>query len=268
MTYGDTMDLRGRENSIVSQWATEDDRFNATIDPYFNAPQKKPQAQSIWQRIEDGIAPNCTRPCSRGFLQGYRGVVFTVFLVGAFSLADKWREGFHKNVRVTTISTEYERGWHGVKADDMESKQKLQVQSNGQQTSRQGLRRSGLQQVEGQYGVIERVQDTALISNDQLPPSSIDAMQSDIEMEKTNVAFEIPHLHGFRGIFEEHDRDNDIPIFWHIPKAGGSTIKDIVGTCHSRVIANENGVMNGHTTDSVSTANCVMHVIIMFRVTQ
>ena len=49
MTYGDTMDLRGRENSIVSQWATEDDRFNATIDPYFNTPQQNLRLNQVFK---------------------------------------------------------------------------------------------------------------------------------------------------------------------------------------------------------------------------
>jgi len=42
----------------------------------------------------------------------------------------------------------------------------------------------------------------------------------------------------------------DHPLFWHIPKAGGSTVKDIIGTCHRFVMATEFGVTDGHDQDT------------------
>uniref|UniRef100_A0A7S2H5V4 Sulfotransferase domain-containing protein n=1 Tax=Helicotheca tamesis TaxID=374047 RepID=A0A7S2H5V4_9STRA len=42
----------------------------------------------------------------------------------------------------------------------------------------------------------------------------------------------------------------DNPVFWHIPKAGGSTVKDIIGTCHRFVMATEFGVTDGHDQDT------------------
>ena len=45
---------------------------------------------------------------------------------------------------------------------------------------------------------------------------------------------------------------SDVPIFLHIPKAGGSTIKDILGMCHRFVMADEMGVTDGHADDTVS----------------
>eukprot|EP00543_Licmophora_paradoxa_P000053 CAMPEP_0202449388 /NCGR_PEP_ID=MMETSP1360-20130828/8121_1 /ASSEMBLY_ACC=CAM_ASM_000848 /TAXON_ID=515479 /ORGANISM="Licmophora paradoxa, Strain CCMP2313" /LENGTH=394 /DNA_ID=CAMNT_0049067291 /DNA_START=62 /DNA_END=1246 /DNA_ORIENTATION=- len=42
----------------------------------------------------------------------------------------------------------------------------------------------------------------------------------------------------------------DVPIFWHIPKAGGSTIKDVIGSCHRFVMATEWGITDGHDQDA------------------
>lgn len=44
---------------------------------------------------------------------------------------------------------------------------------------------------------------------------------------------------------------SDIPVFWHIPKAGGSTVKDIMGACHRFVLASEAGILEGHADDTV-----------------
>ena len=39
-------------------------------------------------------------------------------------------------------------------------------------------------------------------------------------------------------------------MFWHIPKAGGSSIKDSLGGCHRFVQATEFGVTDGHDQDT------------------
>merc|ERR1719162_1402869 len=56
-----------------------------------------------------------------------------------------------------------------------------------------------------------------------------------------------------------HFKDNwddwevtDVPMFFHIPKAGGSTVKDIIGTCHRFVMATETGITDGHADDQVN----------------
>jgi len=43
--------------------------------------------------------------------------------------------------------------------------------------------------------------------------------------------------------------DSDTPVFWHIPKSGGSTIKDIMGTCHRMCLGSETGIQEGHDAD-------------------
>jgi len=59
-----------------------------------------------------------------------------------------------------------------------------------------------------------------------------------------------PELLGYKDTWVDHDYKHDIPVFWHVPKAGGSTIKDIVGACHGLTIANEDGVLDGHALDT------------------
>lgn len=59
-----------------------------------------------------------------------------------------------------------------------------------------------------------------------------------------------PELPGYKNTWEPHESKDDVPVFWHVPKAGGSTIKDIVGACHGRTITNENGVLYGHDEDT------------------
>lgn len=43
--------------------------------------------------------------------------------------------------------------------------------------------------------------------------------------------------------------DSDVPVFWHILKSGGTSIKDIYGTCMSKVEASETGILKGHDAD-------------------
>jgi hypothetical protein len=40
------------------------------------------------------------------------------------------------------------------------------------------------------------------------------------------------------------------PFFFHVPRSGGQTVKDIVSLCLNKVQANEVGVRNGHQTDT------------------
>ena len=42
---------------------------------------------------------------------------------------------------------------------------------------------------------------------------------------------------------------SDVPIFWHVPKSGGSTIKDVAGSCHRLVSASNIGTRDGHEND-------------------
>ncbi len=44
---------------------------------------------------------------------------------------------------------------------------------------------------------------------------------------------------------------NDIPVFWHILKSGGTSMKDLFGQCMAKVEAAEAGIMYGHINDTV-----------------
>lgn len=66
----------------------------------------------------------------------------------------------------------------------------------------------------------------------------------------------IPHsksvlgeLNNFKDTWDQYE-STDIPMFWHIPKAGGSSIKDAMGGCHRFVQATEFGVTDGHIEDT------------------
>lgn len=59
----------------------------------------------------------------------------------------------------------------------------------------------------------------------------------------------VPELAGFKDVTDPFE-DTDLPLFWHIPKAGGSTVKDIMGTCHRFTLASEAGVYEGHDQDT------------------
>ena len=59
-----------------------------------------------------------------------------------------------------------------------------------------------------------------------------------------------PSLDGFKDNWDPVEA-GDQPVFWHIPKAGGSTVKDIIGTCHRFTMASEYGIVEGHENDPV-----------------
>jgi hypothetical protein len=61
----------------------------------------------------------------------------------------------------------------------------------------------------------------------------------------------LPELNNFKDSWDPWEA-TDMPVFFHIPKSGGSTIKDIMGTCHRFVLASEAGVTDGHDQDTVS----------------
>eukprot|EP00549_Striatella_unipunctata_P004551 CAMPEP_0118697722 /NCGR_PEP_ID=MMETSP0800-20121206/14706_1 /TAXON_ID=210618 ORGANISM="Striatella unipunctata, Strain CCMP2910" /NCGR_SAMPLE_ID=MMETSP0800 /ASSEMBLY_ACC=CAM_ASM_000638 /LENGTH=505 /DNA_ID=CAMNT_0006597269 /DNA_START=173 /DNA_END=1690 /DNA_ORIENTATION=+ len=65
---------------------------------------------------------------------------------------------------------------------------------------------------------------------------------------KQQEAIPLKELKRFKDSWGEYS-PSDVPVFWHIPKAGGSTIKDILGGCHRFVMASEFGVTDGHHKD-------------------
>mmetsp|Transcript_31411 Transcript_31411/g.46318 ORF Transcript_31411/g.46318 Transcript_31411/m.46318 type:complete len:634 (-) Transcript_31411:315-2216(-) len=60
---------------------------------------------------------------------------------------------------------------------------------------------------------------------------------------------DLAELANFENTWEPYN-EKSIPIYWHIPKAGGSTVKDTIGACHRLVMATEFGVTDGHDQDT------------------
>jgi hypothetical protein len=59
----------------------------------------------------------------------------------------------------------------------------------------------------------------------------------------------LPLLNNYKDTWDPWD-PSDVPMFFHIPKSGGSSIKDIMGTCHRFTLASEFGVTDGHINDT------------------
>lgn len=56
-------------------------------------------------------------------------------------------------------------------------------------------------------------------------------------------------LGNFEDTWDPYD-ETAIPMFWHIPKSGGSSVKNAVGGCHRFVMATEFGITDGHNQDT------------------
>ena len=56
-------------------------------------------------------------------------------------------------------------------------------------------------------------------------------------------------LSNFEDTWDPYD-ETAVPMFWHIPKSGGSSIKNVIGGCHRLVIASEFGITDGHDLDA------------------
>ena len=48
-----------------------------------------------------------------------------------------------------------------------------------------------------------------------------------------------------------HDRHTATPLFWHVHKAGGTTLHDYLSSCLNLTLAAEVGVLDGHNDDQV-----------------
>jgi len=87
------------------------------------------------------------------------------------------------------------------------------------------------------------------------PPADLPQQQADagagasIASSIQAVPAVLPVLDGYKDTSEPPE-ETDSPVFWHIPKAGGSTVKDIMGTCHRFTMASEYGIVEGHDQDT------------------
>mmetsp|Transcript_26917 Transcript_26917/g.39000 ORF Transcript_26917/g.39000 Transcript_26917/m.39000 type:complete len:410 (-) Transcript_26917:472-1701(-) len=86
-------------------------------------------------------------------------------------------------------------------------------------------------------------------------PQSIDAIATDYFPETADQrllkwGMPIPEVieHNLADINEPFT-ENETPLFFHIPKSGGSTAKQYYGVCMHLVTASQNGIMHGHDQD-------------------
>ena len=102
---------------------------------------------------------------------------------------------------------------------------------------------------------------TATSTDSSILPTSTDALvvstptadaASSMAFESTaNAApgFGVGGMANFKDSWEPWE-PSDIPVFFHIPKAGGSSVKDNIGSCHRFTMATEFGVTDGHDQDT------------------
>jgi hypothetical protein len=72
--------------------------------------------------------------------------------------------------------------------------------------------------------------------------------ESSATMSTVSVEEILERLSNFRDASHIFNK-RDVPMYFHIPKAGGSTVKDIIGSCFRVVMATEFGITDGHKND-------------------
>ena len=234
-----------------------------------------PCIESCMKFIEIDMVPNCTKPFSRGFLRGRFGMGFVALLVLVLVLIDLM------GLKTKSTETLQTKLFQGFKLKQQLLQQQLAEETSMRIKDREFLMTTAvLTELEGEkqqqplprtYKEIRDMQAAEAYANPEsalgrteLPSSANVRQGGDKALDEVKdldgvAAFMMsatdlppPQLDGFKDLSEPADSGKDVPVFWHVPKAGGSTIKDIVGDCHGKVLANENGVLDGHGLDTVS----------------
>jgi len=86
-------------------------------------------------------------------------------------------------------------------------------------------------------------------SDDALASPGDATRPSDADMAQVADQIPLRGLSNFRDSWAPYSK-SDVPIYFHIPKSGGSSIKDVVGSCHRMVMASEFGITDGHDKDT------------------
>jgi len=94
------------------------------------------------------------------------------------------------------------------------------------------------------------------LQQQQPPPPPLQQQQQQSEQpipppQQANPTLDLSlsELSHFKDSWDPYEK-SDIPVFWHIPKAGGSSIKDSLGGCHRFIQATEFGITDGHDQDT------------------
>lgn len=82
-------------------------------------------------------------------------------------------------------------------------------------------------------------------------PKTVEFIQSRSPVKATEAPqiSILSQLNNFEDTASPYDK-TATPMFWHIPKAGGSSMRDLMGACHRFVQATERGVADGHIFDT------------------
>lgn len=85
----------------------------------------------------------------------------------------------------------------------------------------------------------------------QPQPQSQPQSQSQPQGHMISFANLPPHIeNNLSDLLYPFDPQIDVPIFWHVPRAAGTTMKTIFGTCMGMVMASEQGIRDGHDQDT------------------
>ena len=126
-----------------------------------------------------------------------------------------------------------------------------QIMTNNQMQPRATQQTNNLRQMDSNVQGTRQSDNTMSMIVDNQTPNALPQMDrpSDSDMAQLVEQFPLAELNHFRDSSIPYS-ETDIPIYFHIPKAGGSTVKDVVGSCLRMVMASEFGVSDGHDTDT------------------
>jgi len=155
----------------------------------------------------------------------------------------------------------------------------MQQENHDQSTPQNGILQQQEQQIQQQLALLKQQQELLLALQQQNPVLALQqqagAVSSDFpdtvlaatlpsttmttpvdpnrptnsDMAKLEKEITLSELGNFAETWDPYDAKLN-PIFWHIPKAGGSSVKDVIGSCHRHVMATEFGVTDGHGADT------------------
>jgi len=116
----------------------------------------------------------------------------------------------------------------------------IQMNGNGNEV---GMNTQNQQQVEDNANIpISESEDEGVV------PLLLEDVVSDPGIEK----YPLTELSHFKDNWDEWD-ETDVPMFFHTPRAGDSTVENIMTMCHRFVMATEMGITDGHADDQELT---------------
>jgi hypothetical protein len=95
---------------------------------------------------------------------------------------------------------------------------------------------------------VESADKVAVVENtEEVTP--VENTEEEVAPPPISIEASMELLNNYKDTSEPHSQ-NDVPLFFHIPKSGGSTVKDIIGACHRFTLASEFGIRDGHINDT------------------